>query len=261
MSIGIGFVFIYVIKHPPKINTIFFYEIAHYGVKYYSLAQIVTRKYIKNISQNKYIESSVFYLKDLLINDVELIKDSCVLLRCKTSNLVMYNPLYMDFMIYSDIHSYPVNKVICKDVYNFVKPYEVCDFKLYMIKIILSETVNYMINLSTAEYNYYVVGNVIDKFVVLYLLYKQHGIIVNEDTVCYTIEIMDHNIEVVYVTENDDIILEKSTYRIKNVFKVREDASYITDYNKEKMTDHMSFNNDKVIEKSIDDIDWVKCLK
>ena len=67
MSIGIGFVFIYVIKHPPKINTIFFYEIAHYGVKYYSLAQIVTRKYIKNISQNKYIESSVFYLKDLLI--------------------------------------------------------------------------------------------------------------------------------------------------------------------------------------------------
>jgi len=74
-------------------------------------------------------------------------------------------------------------------------------------------------------------------------------------------EIMDHNIEVVYITENDDIILEKSTYRIKNVFKVREDASYITDYNKEKTTDHMCFNNNKVIEKSIDDIDWVKCLK
>ena len=263
ISIGMGIVYIYITKYPPKINTILFYEIAHYGVKCYSFAQIASRKYIKNISQNKYIESSVFYLKDLFINDIELIKDSSVILRCKTSNLVMYNPLYMDFMIYSDIHSYPVNKIICKDVYSFVKQYEVCDFKLCMIKIILSEKENYMINLSTSEYNYYIVGNVVNKFVLLYLLYKQHRVTVNEDQICYTIEIMDHNINVVYITEQDYIIFEKSTYRIKNELKVREereDASYITDYSKEKMTDHMCFNKDIVNEKSIDDIDWVKCI-
>jgi len=249
ITLSIGFGVIYIIRYPVKYN-ILICEIVHYSIVCYSRIQIESNKCIKNVRKFGCIEDSIVKIKDLLYNDVELIKNSCVLLTCKASNLIMYNSRYMDFLIYSDIHSYPVNKVICKNTCTFVKKYKVCNYKIYLCQVILSDIKNYLIEFNSEQFNYCVIGNVIDKYVVCYLLRSQHGVIVNEKDICYTMEIMDHNMDIIHVTENDEIVFGPTTYYIKSIFRVREtyphSHSSLNEKEETKLSENVNFNITKL---------------
>lgn len=243
LSIATGLGFVYIIRRqqsPPKTYLNLVYEVLHYGIHCYSRAQIIKNKYMKQIYKIDFIENNTYMLKELLLNDVEIIKYNKVLLRCKTKNLIMYNPLYMDFFIYSDIHSYPVNKIVCKDVYRFMKKYEKCKFKLCSLNLIFSMKDHYNIQLSTDNYNYYIVGNIIDKYLILYLLYKQHNIDVDIENVSYMIEIIDNNMDLIYISEKDEILLLEDTYKIKNVNFIKNDTCFNINDNV-KISDNISF--------------------
>jgi len=257
-TIGVFIIYIY---YPQHFNSKILCELMFYGIKCYSRIQISCNRFVNNNKMIKYVSDQFSELKKKLENEIEIIRDSTVLLRCKTENLLMYNQSLIDFLIYSDYQTYPVNKVICKNIYNFVKKYTVCDFKFHLINIIFSEKDKYEIKLSNGEYNYFIVGNIIDKYVVAYLLYKQYRLIVNEDTFEYTMEILDNNIETIHISENESIIFEKSSYKIKKYCITDNNdipqSQYIKeeDYNGEKISDNMSF-----IENNIDSIfSDVKC--
>lgn len=226
--IGVGVVYI-VRNHKPNVNLL--YNLLHYGIYYYSKTQRLSHKYINQLYQNKYVKKTINYIenkkyiiKEYLWNDVEIIKYNNMIFSCKLNNLILYNPLYMDFFICSDIHSFPVNKLVGKDIYGFMKKFVMCDFKFYSITLILSERERYPISLSSNHYNYYIVGNVIDKYVFFYLLNRQHGININVDRdLCYTLEMLDNNMDLVFVTEKDEIVLSETNYKIKNVFSIRDE--------------------------------------
>jgi len=255
-SIGICIIYIY---YPQSLRSKILCELMFYGIKCYSHIQISCNRFVNNNKMIKYVSEQFSELKKKMENEIEIIRDSNVLVRCKTENLLTFNQSLIDFLIYSDYQTYPVNKVICKNIYNFVKKYTVCDFKFHLINIIFSEKEKYEIKLSNGENNYFIVGNIIDKYVVAYLLYKQYRLIVNEDTFEYTMEILDNNIETIHISENESIIFEKSSYKIKkNCITDNNDIpQYIKeeDYNGEKISDNMSF-----IENNIDSIfSDVKC--
>lgn len=243
LSIATGLGFVYILRRqqpPPKICLNLIYEVLHYGVHCYSRAQIIKNKYMNQICKIEFVEKKTYQLKEFFMNDVEIIKYNKVLLRCKSKNVIMYNPLYMDFFIYSDVHSYPVNKIVCKDVYNFMKKYNKCNFKFCNLNLILSEDQNYSIRLSNEDYNYYIVGNIIDKYLILYLLNKQHGINLDAEDVSYMIEVIDNNTELIYVSEKNVIILSEDNYKIKDVNYVKDDTCFnINDFL--KITDNMKF--------------------
>ena len=260
-SIATGLGFVYIIRSqqpPPKIYINLVYEILHYGVHCYSRAQIIKNKYMNQIYKIKFIEKNTYQLKELFMNDIEIIKYNKVLLRCKSKNVIMYNPLYMDFFIYSDIHNSPVNKIVCKDVYSFMKNYNKCNFKLCSLSLILSAKEHYNIRLSTEDYNYYIVGNIIDKYLILYLLYRQHGIdIVDAEDVSYMIEMIDNNMELVYVSEKNIIILLEDSYKIKDVNYVRDDTCFNVK-NYLKITDNMKFKKNEENEENEENDSFVE---
>jgi hypothetical protein len=219
-----------------------------YGIKCYSHIQILGIRFVNNNKIVKYVTDQISELKKKLENDVEFIRDKRVLFTCKTDKLLTFKPRFKDFIIYSDYREYPANKVICTNIYKFVKNYTVCDFKLHFINIIFSEKDKYEIKLFNGKYNYFVVGNIIDKYVVAYFLYNQHNLIVNEDTFEYTMEIIDNNIKTIHISENDSIIFEKSSYKITkySITDNNDIPKYIKeDYNGEKISDNMSFMEKK----------------
>ena len=253
-TMGIGI--IYIIRQKPNpANMNFLYNILHHGISRYSKMQRLSHKYINYLYQNKYfkkmnnyIQHKNYVLREYLLNDIEVVKYNNVIIRCKLQNLIMYNPLYMDFFVYSDIHSYPVNKIVSKDIYSFTKKYLKCQFKFYNINLVLSEKYTYNISLSTSHYNYYNVGNVIDKYLLLFLLYQQYGVYIENDNVCYTLEIIDNNMDLIFLTDKDILVLTESSYNIKNVFLIKEDIPF-SDKNKidedcHKISDNI-FNNNK----------------
>jgi hypothetical protein len=77
----------------------------------------------------------------------------------------------------------------------------------------------YNINLKTDEFNYYLVGNIIDKYFVQYYIntvlnlnfsYKELEI------KTYQLELVDHNVNIINLNFEQSIIIEKDGYRIVN---------------------------------------------
>ena len=76
--------------------------------------------------------------------------------------------------------------------------------------------VRYQINLKTDTYNYYLVGNVINKF---FLQYYINTVLNNinftiDDKKSYSLELMDHEVNMIYLDIEDSIIIEKNSYHI-----------------------------------------------
>jgi len=77
----------------------------------------------------------------------------------------------------------------------------------------------YNINLKTDEFNYYLVGNVIDKHFVQYYI----NTILNlkfsyfePEILTYQLELMDHEVKMISLDDKQSIIIEKDGYRIVN---------------------------------------------
>ena len=89
---------------------------------------------------------------------------------------------------------------------------------LYVTLTYNNET--YTIDLSTDNFNFYIVGNIIDKvFVLYYLKYivKLDTPLSSLDEIIYSISICDQNANFVTITNDDIIIIEENDYKIKHI--------------------------------------------
>jgi len=87
--------------------------------------------------------------------------------------------------------------------------------------------VRYHINLKTNTYNFYLIGNIINK---LFLQYYINVILNNinfviDDEKSYSLELMDHEVNIIYLDINQSIIIEKNGYHINNEKKMVEEKT------------------------------------
>ena len=152
--------------------------------------------------------------KDYMIYEIEMVIDNEIIYSTNKSELNLYNDEYMDFFIYIDKDSYPMNKLICKKIVDYDENYGVCSFKFQMIHVKFSDNESYLIDLNNKKENYYLVSNVIDKIVICYLLYKQYFILKNAHTISYNLDLIDDKMNFINLNENDIIILDVNEYKI-----------------------------------------------
>jgi hypothetical protein len=95
--------------------------------------------------------------------------------------------------------------------------------------------VRFNINLKTDEFNYYLVGNKIDKHFIQYyintVLCLKFSYVESEITT-YVLELMDHQVNMVHLSYEQSIIIEKDGYRI-----IKEDVTEVEDVTNDNKLD------------------------
>ena len=99
---------------------------------------------------------------------------------------------------------------------NYDNQFELSDISFIALYLNYNNA-RYHINLKTDKYNYYLVGNVINKF---FLQYYINTVLNNsnftiDDKKSYSLELMDHEVNMIYLDIEDSIIIEKNNYHIK----------------------------------------------
>ena len=194
----------------------------------YSRAQILYANLINVL--NKKIEETPNLLK--LKNDFDL------LIKPKTGIVTMLeyvrngNPVNItsdkgddecDFTIYSwlDDSKTCVNKKLIYDLKEPLSFSEVSDIKFFLVELKVGENNSNKIDLKTDEFNFYVVGNSFNKqFFVYYLkqIVKSTEEIKDDDKINIKFIDQDVNtIELDFTDKNENIILEKTGYKLSNL--------------------------------------------
>jgi hypothetical protein len=178
--------------------------------------------YHENMSQ---IRSFIENIKKK--NEIEIIKFNDLIVSTNKNNIHVHQLLLYDFIVYSDysssVPSSKVNKVL---YFGFPKfpinyNYSVCKFSFISINvklIINCKEQSYQIKLSNETENYYIVGNKINKLVVSYLLKKQHGIMKDDLSEKYVLELIDQNVNMFSLSEKNEIVLNETEYKIVPFF-------------------------------------------
>jgi hypothetical protein len=99
---------------------------------------------------------------------------------------------------------------------------------LYLKMITNDKETNYNIELSSDTMNFYVVGNVFNTNFFKYYLQSVLNVdiskyISNDNLFVYTLELMDHNVSMVYLNETQSIVLKKDGYEILGSSLVKEE--------------------------------------
>ena len=136
----------------------------------------------------------------------------------KNNQLVQNNELLTyDFIIHSLLDA---KKIIYFDEnhdFNKESKYILCDYGFISIIIdVEQDGKEYSINLKlkNENENYYIVGNVINKFIILYLSQLITG--VQFQTTCkYNLNLIDQNVNIIKITEEDEIVLNLTNYEIR----------------------------------------------
>jgi hypothetical protein len=84
---------------------------------------------------------------------------------------------------------------------------------------------NYNIQLSSDTMNFYVVGNVFNTNFFKYYLENVLNVKIDNDTnkpFIYTLELMDHNVSMVYLNETQSIVIKKYGYEILEGSLIKE---------------------------------------
>jgi hypothetical protein len=115
-----------------------------------------------------------------------------------------------------------INKKILYELETWNNQFETSDITFIALYLNYDD-VRYHINLKTDKYNYYLIGNVINK---LFLQYYVNVILNNinfviDDKKSYSLELMDHEVNMIYLDITQSIIIEKNGYHI-NTIKVED---------------------------------------
>jgi hypothetical protein len=122
-------------------------------------------------------------------------------------------------IISKSAHQKNINKkIINKKIDANICNYDFDISKIAFIALYLNyNDVRYNINLKTEEFNYYLVGNIIDKqFVQYYInnILKLKFCYKEEDLLSYQLELMDHEVNIIILNACQYILIEKDSYQI-----------------------------------------------
>ena len=190
----------------------------------YSKAQILYMNLIRVV--NKKIEENPNLLK--LRNDLDLLlkpKSGIITMLdyIKNGNSVDKGNNECDFMIYSwlDDTKSCVNKKLVYDLKEPLSFSEASDIKFLLIELKVGENNSHKIDLKTDEFNFYLVGNSFTKqFFIYYLkqIVKSTEEIKDDDKI--NLKFIDHDVNTIdldFTDKNENIILEKTGYKLSNL--------------------------------------------
>ena len=191
----------------------------------YSKAQILYMNLITVV--NKKIEENPNLLK--LRNDLDLLlkpKSGIITMLdyIKNGNSVnITSDTECDFMIYSwlDNTKNCANKKLVYDLKEPLSFTEASDIKFLLIELKVGENNSHKIDLKTDEFNFYLVGNSFTKqFFIYYLkqIVKSTEEIKDDDKI--NLKFIDHDVNTIdldFTDKNENIILEKTGYKLSNL--------------------------------------------
>uniref|UniRef100_A0A6C0E160 Uncharacterized protein n=1 Tax=viral metagenome TaxID=1070528 RepID=A0A6C0E160_9ZZZZ len=144
----------------------------------------------------------------------------------------MFSKQY-NFIIYSDLSNlnkeYSINKVLYQVIPDEIY-YQVSNVKFIGL-ILFYQDADIHINLSTNEYNFYVVNNIFDKYFIIYFIKNilKNQCIDTKNIFQYKLTLYDQNAEIKTLDESDTIVLHKDTYEIVKCDKqISSDGFVIT---------------------------------
>jgi hypothetical protein len=183
-----------------------------YNLLYFvSLGQIKYNKIMNYLKELFFINN---YNDDTL--DIEYYKNGKIYSREKTKkhnkHNINLNEKNYDYVIISDnsphkIFMYDKNISLS----NF--EYDISDIKFLSLNLIYNND-NYIINLKDNNHNFYIVNNQINKEFIKYYLENKLGVQTDEK-IKYKLEIIDHNVNFINLTENESLIILKDNYLVK----------------------------------------------
>ena len=225
----------------------FLYNMSYIILYNYGKVEIIMKEYYENIMKNYYVVKicdvicyySANFERDNVDNDsdTELIISNNIFERIKMSNLLDnydYNMLKnIDLLIYTEKSGKEEKsdkeeksskedksgKVIIYDVSdltNIIVSPKKCNYQFLSLNIQLKcpEGKNFDLQLDCKRETYYVVNNRLNALFFSYLLKNAYGITSNVFTLQYDILMIDHNANLVVLTEKDELILFKDYYQI-----------------------------------------------
>ena len=178
------------------VNMIYWYSYAEVHIKN------AIKPYILGWSQRLDEEGSLFYLKDN--HKLELNK------HCQAITL----PESMDLLIYSSPSLSVIVDIVDDDDEWLNNNRIKSDTEFINITVQFdNDPVHYDISLKTEDMNLYAVNNRINKYIIWYLAKNQHDI--ERYGTPYSIQLMDHNVNIVKYTEINTIVIQKVGYHIE----------------------------------------------
>ena len=104
--------------------------------------------------------------------------------------------------------------------------YEVSDIRFLALYLKHNLSENHIIDLFNNSANYYVVGNKLDsEFFKYYLRNVLNVKVDNDKPFQYKLELMDQNVNMIYVNEKESIVIEKDGYKISLLSEAKEAKS------------------------------------
>jgi len=202
---------------------LFIMKLSYIFINLFSKFQIFFFKI--NTNFNKLIEqyplllnfkNSVLSKFKTIVNHVEFIK-----------NGISYKEIIddYDFVIYSDNengNSELINKIILKDTSNMCNKCERSNIKFMLLELNVGDK-SFAIDLKNNNYNFYIVGNIFNlNFFKYYVKNIMNENFVFNDNDNITLNILDHNVNNIDIelnTKNQNILLEKTSYKINILFE------------------------------------------
>ena len=204
----------------------------------YSLAQIKCNK-IKRVVSNTKIGLNITILWDALINflkENELIKETEKIYTITTykdgtktnfdfltnsdtlsdiANCLLENKDIFDLIIVSDKkdESEQINKIHYTEFPQILDDYKHSTIKFFSIELDYKDTIH-SIELTNENYNHYIVNNVLNKEFFKYYLTNVLNIEIDKNTFDYKLSIIDHNVNVVELTQNDSLVIKENNYEL-----------------------------------------------
>ena len=204
----------------------------------YSLAQIKCNK-IKTVVSTLISNSKITILWDALINflkENELIKETEKIYTITTykdgtktnfdfltnsdtlsdiANCLLENKDIFDLIIVSDKkdESEQINKIHYTEFPQILDDYKHSTIKFFSIELEYKDTIH-SIELTNENYNHYIVNNVLNKEFFKYYLTNVLNIEIDKNTFDYKLSIIDHNVNVVELTQNDSLVIKENNYEL-----------------------------------------------
>lgn len=192
-----------------------------YNVVYaISYVQIKVTKLIKIVKDHKLVRGFIEILDNNCNNKIETVKDGHVNFTTTARyNKALYFGVPYDFLIISYIKHSP--SIIHKKLLKKYEEKEEMNIEVSTVKFMLIEVIigdkSFKLDLTTNAFNYYVVNNIIDKYVVTYLMRVQYFYEMksnHDDVINYVLKIVDNNVDTIDIGLDKSIKILKDSYEI-----------------------------------------------
>jgi hypothetical protein len=196
----------------------------------YSLAQIKCNK-IKNDVINTTIGSKIHILWTALINwlkedkiyTITRYKDGSkvneLMLNSNDSSYIaswkLENKDTFDLIIVSDKkdESEQINYIHYTEFPQILDDYKHSTIKFFSVELEYKDTIH-SIELTNEIYNHYIVNNVLNNAFFKYYLTNILNIEIDKNTFDYKLSVIDHNVNIVELTQNDSLIIKENNYEL-----------------------------------------------